>query len=131
MIKNHEQFKIPDENKSKELILEVNWNPRDTKTNDCKFIKAIFPNGDTSLIRKEHLNAVLFAIGTEEEQRKMIPQTTIHSRWYETVVSVKAKKDIQKGDAITFPIKLSLPSLHEQAIAGIRKDILDSGVRKF
>lgn len=125
MIKSHEKMRIPDENKERDLVLEVNWNPKDKKSNDCKLIRVTYPDGSISVIRKEHLNAVLFAIGNEEEQRKMIPQVTTRSRWYETVVSVKAKSDIRKGESITFPIKLTLPSIEEEAIAEAKRDVLE------
>lgn len=120
MITSHEKFKVPDEGKTHELIFEVNWNPHDKKSNNCQIVRVTMPNGDAVLIRKEHLNAILFAIGTEEEQQKMIPQTLTHSRIYETVVGVTAQKDIRKGEKVIFPIKLTLPTLEETVIGEIK-----------
>lgn len=126
MLKTHEIIRIPDENRLHDLQLEVNWSPKDKATNECKFIRVHFPDGKVGTIKKEHLNAALFAFGTAEEQRKMVPQTTKRVKWYETVVSVQAKKDIRKGEAITFPIKITLPSVEEEAIAEIKNKLLTS-----
>ena len=120
MIKAYEKFRLIDQNKKNEVFLEVNWDPKDEQSNECKLIKMTFPNGDVSLIKKEHLNAMLFALGNREEQMMMIPQKLTKTKWYETVVSVKATKDIQKGEEITFPIKLSLPATEEEIISDIK-----------
>lgn len=127
MIKGHEQLKVPDINKQHELVIEVNWNPKDPKTNECKVLRLIYPNGDTALVKKEHMHAILFAIGNEEEQRKMTPVKTTRSRWYETVVSVKAKRAIAAGEDITFPIKLTLPTLEEEVIGEMKRELLEKG----
>lgn len=127
MIKDHEKFKIPDENKRNEMVFEVNWAPNDSRTNECKMIKATFPDGTEQLIRREHLHAILFAISDEAGQRKLIPQTISNSRWYETVVGVTAKRDIKKGEEITFPIKLSLPTFEQEVIGEMKRDLLEKG----
>lgn len=122
MITHYEKFRIIDENKEKEFFVEVNWDEKDEKTNNCKILKITFPNGDQVLVKKEYLNSMLFAIGTAAEQQKMIPQTIKRSKWYETIISVKAKKDILKGENITFPLKITLPSVEQEAIAEIKRE---------
>lgn len=126
----HEKFALPDENKKNTLVFEVNWT-EDKSVAGCKLLRVHLPNGDMAVVRKEHLNAILFALGNEEEQKKMIPQVTRRSRWYETMVGVKAKKDIKKGEEIVFPIKLSLPTFEEEVIAETKRDILKGGLAKF
>ena len=126
MITTHEKFRITSEDKE-DIIFEVNWNVKDDKINDCKLLKMILPDGKEYTFKKEFLNSVLFAIGTADEQRKMIPQVIRKTRWYETVISVKAKKDIIKGEDITFPLKITLPSVEEEAIAEIKKEAKDKG----
>lgn len=121
MIEGHEKFRMQDEEGGKTFYIEVNWRD-DPKINDCKVLRFTFPDGSNVHILKEHLNAVLFAIGTADEQRKMIPQTIRRSKWYETIVSVKAKRDIAKGEDITFPIKITLPSVEQEAIAEIKQE---------
>ncbi len=121
MITNHEKFRLIDENKNGEFFIEVNWNEKDATINECKLLKFVFPDGKCIFVKREHLNAILFAIGKEEDQRKMIPLKLSHVKWYETTVSIKAKKDIHKGENITFPIKITLPSVEQEAISEIKR----------
>ena len=109
MIKNHAQIRIPDENKEKHLELEVNWAPKDEKSNDCKLIRAHYPDGTIALFRREHLNAFLFAIGTEENQRDLIPQKLTSIRNYETILGITAHKRIEKGEKINVKVKIPIP----------------------
>lgn len=113
MIDNYEKIRVPDENKKNDFFVEVNFDKKDK----CKVLRVTFPDGKQAFVKKEYLNAILFAIGNDEEQRQMIPTTVQQVRWYETVVSVKAKKDIHKGDNITFPIKISIPSPQEERLS--------------
>ena len=122
MIQGHEKFRIPDENKINDLLAEVNWNIRDRKTNECKVIRFTFKDGTEAYVKKEHLHAILFTIGNEEEQKKLIPQKITRVKWYETVLSVKATKDIHKGENITFPIKLTIPATEEDVIGEIKRE---------
>lgn len=120
MIQGHEKFNVVDIfDKPTGLYIEVNWKEDDKKTNECKVLKLTFPDGKEAFMKREHLLSVLFAISKEEDQRKMIPQTVKKVRWYETVVSVKAKKDIHKGENITFPIKLTLPAEKTERIGSL------------
>ncbi len=128
MITNYEKFRLIDENKQKEFFIEVNWDKKDEHINNCKILKITFPNGEEMLLKKEYLNSLLFLIGTADEQQKMIPQVIRRSKWYETVISVKAKKDIKKGENITFPLKITLPSVEQEAIAGIKKEQRESKI---
>lgn len=125
MISSYEKFRVPDENKTNELTVEVNWNPHDEAIKDCKLVRLTL-GGKTMTLKKEHLHAILFAIGNEEEQRKMTPQVLTKSRWYETVISVEAKNDIKKGEKLTFPLKLTLPTFTEEVIAEAKRDVLES-----
>lgn len=109
MIQTYEKFRLPDENKQNDFYMEVNWNPEDKKTNDCKLIKVTFPNGKSAIIKREYLNQILFAIGNPEDQKKLIPQNFETVHWRETVLGIKATKDIKKDEMINFPIKISFP----------------------
>lgn len=126
MIKGYEKLRIPDENKLQDIIVEVNWNLHDKESKDCRMLRVTL-GGKSATIKKEHFMAILFAIGNEEEQRKMIPTTTTRSRWYETIVSVKAKKNIEKGEDIIFPIKLSLPTIEEEVISEMKRELTEKG----
>ena len=127
MLVGFEKLRISDQNKTNDFFLEVNW-IKNKDVNECKLLRFIFPNGDEAYVKKEHFMALLFALGSEDEQRKMIPQTVQRVRWYETVVSVQAKKDIRKGERIVFPIKLSLPGPEEEVIQDIHRKINKRGL---
>lgn len=126
MIEGHEKFRIGGEKNGgiigDEFYIEVNFDGDDK----CERLKITFPDGKFSIIRKEHLNAILFAIGTEAEQRKMIPQVERRSRWYETHIEVVAKKNIKKGEKISFPLKITLPTFEEEVIAEAKRDVIKS-----
>lgn len=102
--------------------MEVNWNPSDSKTNECKLIKLTFPNGESSLVKREHLNAIMFTMGTEEEQRQLTPQTLTRIRNYETTLGITAKKDIRKGEKINVHVKIPIPLSQEDVLAMERKE---------
>lgn len=131
MLKDHEKLKIPDLNKRHEMVWEVNWNPTDINTNECQVVKVIFPNGDTQMVKREHLMSALFAIGTSEQQRDITPKVVNRSRWYETIVSVVAKSNIRKGEKITFPLKLTLPTVSEEIIAETKRELAKGGLNKL
>lgn len=118
MINDYEKFVLPDENKEKNVIVEVNWNLKDEKVKGCKVLRFTFPNGDAMLVKREYLNQILFAIGNPEDQRRMIPQNMETVHWRETVLGIKATKDIRKGEMINFPIKISFPCTLVKEVIG-------------
>lgn len=122
MIRSHQSFRFADRGTGLEFFAEVNWNGAD----DCKRVRFTFPNGDKVVIERDALNAMLFAIGTPEDQRKMIPEVRTTNRHYETIVGVKATKDIKRGEEIVFPISLTLPTFEEEVIAEAKRDVLKS-----
>lgn len=122
MEKQYNKFRLEDQSGNlKDLIIEVNWNEKDPKTNECKVLKLTYPDGQQAYVKKEYLNSLLFVLGTAEEQKKMIPQTLTKVKWYETTVGVTATKDIRKGEKIVFPIKISLPAEREEVIGKVEK----------
>lgn len=106
MITTHEKMRLPDEDGKNHWALEVNWNPEDARTNECKIIRATAPNGEKSFIKREYFHSFLFAISKAEDQQKLVPQIIkkVHSK--ETVFQVVATKDIRKGEPITFAAKV-------------------------
>jgi len=121
MLKEFQNFKLKDESGKNDLIIEVNWDKGNKKTNDCKILKLIYPDKTQAFIKREYLNSLLFVIGVPEEQRKMLPQTITRAKWYETTLSIEAKKDIRKGEKIIFPIKITLPAEREEVIGKVEK----------
>lgn len=118
MIQTYEKFRMPDENKLNDFFVEVNWNPKDEKTNESKLLKITFPDGRTAMIKREYLNQMLFAIGNPDDQKKLIPQKLETVHWRKTILGVKATKDIKKGEMVNFPIEISFPCSTVKQIIG-------------
>ena len=121
MLSTFEKFRMVDKNGKNDFEIAVNWKADDPLSSGCKVFKVTFPDGKEAFIDKKHLVEMLFACGSAEEQKEMIPQTLTKMRWYETVLEVKATKDIRKGEAITFPIKLSLPAEKSEVVGPIQR----------
>jgi len=123
MLEEYQKFKMLDlSGKGNHFFIEVNWNPEDEKTNQCKVLKVTFPNGDTAFIKKELLLSLLWVIGKRSEQRKMIPQKITKVRHYITTLWVQIKQDMKKGDILKIPVNISLPAVSEEVIAELKKD---------
>ena len=121
MIKSYQKFRLKDKRKKNDLFAEVNWSEADD-IKDCKVVK--FTLGDkAAYVEKEWLNTFLFTIGKRAEQVKMIPQKILRSREYNTIVGIKAMKDIKKGEEIRARISLTLPSVEEEVISEVAKRI--------
>ena len=121
MLITNEKFRIIDKNnRSTGIVLEVNWSPKDDKTNKCQIIKLTYDGKEYFVDRNLFLEFV-FAIGRPEDQQKMIPQTITNVKWYETILGIKATKDIHKGEMINVPIKLTLPTQERDTISEIRR----------
>lgn len=126
MLETYAQAEIRDlYGKPSGIKMEVNWNPENENENKCKMIRIVTPEGKRYVVKKEEFLSFLWMIGNDEEHMKMIPQKNIDVRWYETVVSVKATKNIAKGEQITFPIKLTLPSEEKEIVGSLTKEILE------
>lgn len=120
MIIEYEKFRVPDDNKKHDWFFEVNYDDK-PETQDCKILKVTHPDKSVSYVKKEHLMAILFAIGNAAEQREMTPQIVTKTKRYETVLQVKATKDIRKGESITFPVSFTLPVSREDKIGAVPK----------
>jgi len=131
MLKTPEIFRIPQLNPGKNIEIEVNWNPDDEKTNECKVLKFKYPDGSISYVKKDHFYGLLFTIGSKEQQRKMIPQRLSEVRHYNTDLYLQMRKDCKKGDIIKVPVNLSLPSVEEEVIGEVsRRKSVQEKVKK-
>jgi len=128
MIKDYDKFRIFDKDGKTLFYVEVNWKD-DPAINECKLLKMTpADNPDKHyFVQKEMLMGLLWVIGTNEEQRKMIPGTIKKTRLYESVIGIKAQKDIKKGEMINFPLRLTLPSIDEEIILDATKSLGKSG----
>ena len=121
MITDHEIFNIPDLRGQAKFELEVNWNKDDGTSNNCQVIKLRCPDGKEAYVKRDHLLAMLFAIGKPGDQMKMIPQKMTRVRRYETMVGVKANKDIAKGEMVNFRVSIPLPTIEDEVIGDVKK----------
>lgn len=129
MILGHEKFRIPDENRQHDLILEVNWNEKDPKTNECKVIKVTNPDKSESFIKKEFLHSFMFAISKDQEQRDLIPKKIQTIRKYQTMLGITASKDIKKGEKINVMVDIPLPPIEKEILEQAKKEISRGQVR--
>lgn len=128
MLTEHHKCNFIDQSDKHAFTAEVNWEPDNEKTNNSKIVKLHCEDGKYAYIKREHLLEFLFAIGQPEDQQKMIPQTLTSTRWYETVLSIKATKNIRKGEEIVFPIKLSLPPIEQEIIAEAKRTAIKTNI---
>lgn len=109
MIRTHEKLRLTDLNKQHDLLIEVNWDAKDSKSNDCQLLRFHYPNGDVATIKRDDFNAILFLIGTPSQQRDLVPQKVETIRNIETTLGIKATKNIAKGEMINVPVKIPIP----------------------
>ncbi len=128
MITSHQKFFIPDENHENNLNLEVNWEPKNEKINECKFIRVLFPDGKTAVIKREYFHSILFAISRAEEQRKMIPVIVQEVRNYQTILGITASKDIAKGEKINVRVNIPIPSQRDEIIMDANEQLQEKGI---
>lgn len=127
MLDEHEKFTLQDLDKKNKFYMEVNWKPDDKSTNQCKVVKFTFPDGKTSYIKKEHLLAVLFALGHPSEQRKMIPTTLTKVRHWKSNLFLRMTKDVKRGDIVKTQVDITLPAVSEEVIGEFAKNTLRTG----
>ena len=122
MLETHEKFRIIDKNnRSTGVVLEVNWNPDEMTTNKCQVIKMTTSEDKEYFIDRNLFLEFVFSIGRPEDQQKMVPQKIYNVRWYETILGIKATKDIKKNEMINVPIKLTLPVREGETISDVRR----------
>lgn len=112
---------MPDQNHKHEFLFEVNWNPKDKTTNQCQVVKITSPDGMESYVKREHLHSILFAIGREQDQVNLIPQKQETIRNIETVLGIKASKDIYKGEMINVRVKIPVPVGSQEIIGKVKQ----------
>ena len=104
MIREHRRFSIQDTSgRGNDIEMEVNWNKQVAGNKFIKFQLA----GKEAIISYNHLWTLLFMTANEKQQEDMLPTKTERVRIYNTLVDIKAKKDIKKGDTIRIPMSIS------------------------
>ena len=115
------------------LVVEVNWNEF---VKPCKKIR--FKIGDKeAIIDNGDFYGMMMFFGTSEQQEQLIPIKETKVRMVTTLLKVRAKKDIMKGEMIVFPHTYPVASsiyekikLEGSGIEKLDKDILKIGAIK-
>lgn len=125
MIEHYEKFVLHDKNGNNDIEADVNWRPDDEDLNKCQIVR--FKLGKkTAYISKDELNALIFIIGSRNEQRKMIPQKLTKVRHYNTFVNIMATRDVKRGEIIRGPVTITIPAVSEEIIGEIAKQAKSS-----
>lgn len=116
-LKERRKFAMVDvSGRGNEVIFEVNWNSLVKKKG---FIK-ITVNGETAVVSREHLWAILFMFGSAEEQGKMVApflKRTQVTKYFK-MIGVTASKDIKKGEMLNVPLEFTYNPENHQIILG-------------
>lgn len=100
MLTEHHVF-TPTVKGGKPVAFEVNWNEKDAASNNSQVIKVSIDDKQAYISRDDLLQFV-FAIGKADDQIKLIPQTLTKVHAKKTVFTIKATKDIRKGEDVVF-----------------------------
>ena len=108
MTKDHRKFSVQDlSNKGNDITLEVNWNK---KVKDNQFLKFKIADKE-AIISYNHLWTILFITANDEQQQeKMLPTKLEMVRTYNTIVDIKAKKNIKANETIRIPMSVTIDS---------------------
>lgn len=122
MITDPEKFNVKDKSGKTDVTFEVNWNPLDEDTNECKVLKIRIGKEETYIATGD-LRTILFAISNPEEQRKAMPIQMVTQRRYQTILGVKADKDIKKGEMVNFKVDIPLPPIDKEIMLEATRQI--------
>lgn len=88
------------------LKIEANWNASVTP---CKVIK-ITLDGKEAIMERDDLYALMMLFGDEEQQSDLIPVKQQEVRAITRMLTVRANKDIKRGQAIKFAYEYFVPT---------------------
>lgn len=60
------------------------------------------------------LRTILFAVSDRKSQGEMLPIQMVTQRKYQTVLGIKADRDIKKGEMINFKVDIPLPPIERE-----------------
>lgn len=109
MFNEPQKLLLPDvSGHTKGVVLQVNWNKA---VAGAKYIKLKF-NDEVVVVRREHLEALLFIIGDKESQAKFVKSrtTTYNRKKIPIKLFVKMTKDMRKNEMIVLNYYKDVPS---------------------
>lgn len=100
----------------KDVSVEVNWNSLSRKTGHVKFSI----DGNEVVVSREHLYAILFMLGSSEEQTKMASPfvRNHHVLKFFKMIGVTAMKDIKRGEMLNVPLEFTFNPDDSSVIIG-------------
>lgn len=110
MIKDTAQAEIEDVNGGTYAIFDVNF---DENLKDCVKISI---DGASRVVKYTDLFSFMFAIGTKEQQAKMIPVREELGHQYMKQIHVKLKKDMKEGEMMVVNVPVNVPEIVENQI---------------
>lgn len=113
MLKNNAQAVIEDVLGKNPVTFDVNF---DEEHKDCVKISIGNESPIESIVKYTDLFSFMFALGTKEQQAKMIPIQEEKGIEYMKKVGVRATKDIKEGEELIFNIKIHVPTVIEEQI---------------
>ena len=69
------------------------------------------------------LRTILFALSNPKEQKEMMPIAMVTQRRYQTMLGVKAQKDIKKGEVVNFKVDIPLPPIEKEIMMEATRQI--------
>lgn len=115
MLESQNKVTIPDLHNNHDLAIEINQNQ---SAKDLRVLRVTMGE-TTAYVKYEDLYALLFVMGTPDEQMDLMPvrQTTINKMVKQH--KVIAKKDIKKGEFIIVNCSTDVPTTIVEGLRGI------------
>ena len=80
-------------------------------------------NEEKVIISLGDLKTILFALSNPQEQKDMMPLQMVTQRKYQTMLGIKAQKDIKKGEVINFKVDIPLPPIEKEIMMEATRQI--------
>jgi hypothetical protein len=120
MLKEHNKCSLPDQsNNHNNLDVEIFPDKEEVK---------LSMGGKEGWISIKDLYALAFIIVGKDEQDSLMPIKQVEVTKYRKQLSVKAKKDMKKGEFLTFNYEFDVPTAIEQNLRGIVEKRNSSGL---
>ena len=75
------------------------------------------------------LRTILFALSSPKQQRDMMPLQMVTQRRYQTVLGVRAEKNIKKGEVVNFKVDIPLPPIEKEIMMEATRQIQKGLIR--
>jgi len=94
------------------LKVEVNWNE---EVKPCEKIR-ITVDGKEQIIDRADFYSMMFVFGDEAQQEQLIPVERLKVREITRLLTIRAKKDMKRGEKMLFPYTYYIPDVLYQSI---------------